>query len=100
MKIIKLLMLVFVFSCADKTNINQKAIEMNSAFGIISDRNSSNISLLTALNEISKEKESSQFWVNIANDSTYSDDHRRRAIFMLFKRHVSSNINLMNLGSC
>jgi hypothetical protein len=42
--------------------------------------------------------ESPKFWSRIANDSTYSRYHRRRAVFQLFRRHIHAGMRLNDLA--
>ena len=51
-------------------------------------------SLLKALLALDEVNENPQFWSDIANDSSFSDTHRRYAVFMLFKRHIKTGISI------
>jgi hypothetical protein len=55
---------------------------------VISDPSVTKQALEAAINQLSGTSEPPSFWSSIANDPQYSDDHRRIAVFQLFKRHV------------
>ena len=54
--------------------------------------------LTAAIKSLGPPAEAASFWTKIANSDSYSADHRRRAIFALFGRHVSPGITLGQLG--
>ena len=53
---------------------------------------------MQAIQQLGTVTESAQFWSDIANSDSYSQDHRRRAVFQLWKRHVSPGITLAELA--
>ena len=54
--------------------------------------------LTAAIKSLGKPAEDASFWTKIANSDAFSADHRRRAIFALFGRHVAPGITLGELG--
>lgn len=80
-------------SCTDL-----KSDYMNNNLKNIADPASSKDSLLNALSNLKEVNENSTFWADIANSDRFNNDHRRRAVFMLFKRHVKPKIRLKELG--
>lgn len=69
------------------------------AFAIIQNARSSNKELNLAIDKISTTSESPKFWADIANDATYSNDHRKTCIYQLFRRHVHSGMRISDLAS-
>lgn len=53
----------------------------------ISNKSCTDDELLSAVSHLGDVKEPAMFWKRIADDSSYSDKHRARAIFALFRRH-------------
>ncbi len=92
--------IIFNYACANRPNKIHNMKIMDANFSIISNPNSSKTLLLKALKEFDQASdEPSTFWVDISNNNAYNDDHRRRAIFMLFKRHISNDITLYELST-
>ena len=54
--------------------------------------------LMRAIQQVGAVTEAASFWSDIANSNSYSQDHRRRAVFQLFLRHVSPGITLAELA--
>jgi hypothetical protein len=72
---------------------------MNSKFKILTDPLLTDHALLNALLNLEDEiEETPGFWSAIANDKNFNDNHRRYAVFMLFKRHVKAGISINQLG--
>lgn len=67
-------------------------------FSIIADPNTSQSTLIDAIQNLGSVTEDPEFWTAIANGDQYSQDHRRRAIFALFQRHVSVGKTLGELA--
>ncbi len=78
--------------------VNFKNNSMDNNMKIISDPNSSQYLLLKSVSNLKSIKEKPVFWTSIANSEKYRAEHRRVAVFMLFKRHIKSKISLMKLG--
>ncbi len=54
--------------------------------------------LTTAIRNLPRGAEAPSFWSQIANSDRYSADHRRRAVFALFARHISPGLSLGELA--
>jgi hypothetical protein len=50
--------------------------------------------LVEAIQKLGPVTEEPGFWSAIANDEKYSQDHRRRAVYELFQRHIHSGMTL------
>lgn len=57
-------------------------------YAVLLDRNSNDEEVVEAISRLGPVTESPRFWTQIANDTTYSDKHRRRAVYALFRRHA------------
>lgn len=64
----------------------------------ISNRMISERSLRTAVNHLEGVKEPPTFWIQIANDRTYSPTHRAICICQFFKRHIKEPLNIVDLA--
>jgi hypothetical protein len=71
---------------------------MNQALHVIADPGASREALLQALRQLGPVEEPPEFWTKIANSTGYSPDHRRRAVFELFRRHVHPPIAVAELA--
>jgi hypothetical protein len=65
----------------------------------ISDPQASRVQLLEALRQLGPPDELSSFWSAIANDPRFSQDHRRRALFELMRRHVQAPLSVGSLAA-
>jgi len=63
----------------------------------ISDRTTSERDLKSEISKLGGVTEPPSFWIDIANDQTYSAGHRATCICQLFKRHVKGSISLVDL---
>ena len=81
-----LAMTVFVYVCfaQQETNFAQLTMDLQN---IISSPTSTDEELLQSIAKLGKVTEPPMFWVQIANDHKYSEKHRIRAVFALFRRH-------------
>jgi hypothetical protein len=66
--------------------------------GIVTGRKATDEAVLGAVSRLGPVNEPPSFWVSIANDSTYPDFHRRRAVFALFRRHAHRCTSLRQLS--
>src|SRR5215510_12737311 len=64
----------------------------------ISDRTISERDLRSEINKLEGVTEPSSFWIDIANDRTYSAGHRAISICQFFKRHIREPINIISLA--
>jgi len=64
----------------------------------ISDRMISERELQLEINNLQDVPELPSFWIDIANDQTYSAGHRAICICQFFKRHVLGSINIVDLA--
>jgi len=55
---------------------------------VITNRSTGGAELLEAISRLGPVNEPPQFWTRIANDKSYNLNHRSRAVFALFRRHV------------
>lgn len=65
---------------------------------LIKEKSTPDALLLEAISRLGKVTESPAFWTQIANDPSYSSQHRRRAVFALFRRHAEKIGELHLLG--
>ncbi len=94
-----ILFLVFIqVGCVNNLNKNSTYKEMNPILNIISDIEISKEKLIEALASLKDTSESYKFWLMIVNNNAYKDDHRRRALFMLFNRHIKANITIQDFS--
>ena len=63
----------------------------------ISDRTTSERDLKFEISKLGGVTEPSSFWIDIANDQTYSAGHRATCICQFFKRHIKGSISLVDL---
>jgi hypothetical protein len=70
-----------------------------SGFELIADKNCSEAQLISAISNLGPVRESAQFWIEIAENSSYSILHRRHCIFQLFYRHVTQGLTLASLAT-
>src|SRR5437899_2388255 len=54
--------------------------------------------LLECISHLGRRSEEPGFWTKIANDATYSEEHRARCIMALFRRHGKRCATLMELS--
>src|SRR2546421_7996020 len=54
---------------------------------VITNKASSQTDLLQAISRLGRVAEHASFWTTIANDPTYSAEHRRRCAMAFFRRH-------------
>jgi hypothetical protein len=54
--------------------------------------------LISAIKHLGPVTEPASFWNGIASNATYSPNHRRHAVFQLFKRHITSDLTLSEFG--
>ena len=71
---------------------------MDSLLATIAEPKTSREALIQALGQLGPPSEPASFWTSIANSSSYGPDHRRRAVFELFKRHVAPGQTLGQLA--
>lgn len=71
---------------------------MDSLLATIADPKISQDALIQALRQLGPATEPASFWTKIANRADYGPDQRRRAVFELFKRHVSPGLTLGELS--
>jgi hypothetical protein len=71
---------------------------MADVFSIIADPSTGRAELLDALRQLGPITERADFWSGIANSAAYRQDHRRQAVFALFRRHVSPGTTLADLA--
>ncbi len=62
---------------------------MSTLLHVIANPKTNKEMLMRAIQQVGTVSEPASFWSDIANSDSYSQDHRRRAIFQLFLRHVS-----------
>lgn len=98
MKALSVLFIVLGLSCNSKINQKKSNKNMTTVFSVISNPSSSKEGLLKALAKLGPVEEHPVFWTDIANNDKFSEGHRRRAVYMLFKRHVKIGISLQTLG--
>jgi hypothetical protein len=67
-----------------KLDFNKLDLQLRS---IITNKNTPDEELLQAISHLGRATEPAEFWTKIANDTSYSIKHRRRAIVALFRRH-------------
>ena len=67
-------------------------------WSVIADRDASATRLVDAIRGLGPVTEPARSWSAIANDDGYSPEHRRRAVFELFRRHASPGMTLGDLG--
>lgn len=72
---------------------------MDDSLSIISDPESATETLLQEIQQLGPVTEPARFWADIANNDAYRSEHRRLAVFQLFKRHVSAGLNLAELAN-
>ena len=65
---------------------------------LIKDKSTPDPTLLEAISRLGKISEPPAFWIQIANDPGYTIQHRRRAVFALFRRHAEYVRELHLLG--
>ena len=92
-----LAMTVFVYVCfaQQETNFAQLTMDLQN---IISSPTSTDEELLQSIAKLGKVTEPPMFWVQIANDHKYSEKHRIRAVFALFRRHCQCCGDAFQLG--
>jgi hypothetical protein len=71
---------------------------MDNQLQVIADPHSEGTVLNTSIQSLGTATEPPSFWTAIANSTVYSEDHRRRAVFSLFQRHVSPGVTLTALA--
>ncbi|MGB0385874.1 MAG: hypothetical protein ACPGWR_13730 [Ardenticatenaceae bacterium] len=71
---------------------------MDGLLQVIANPKTDKESLMQAIQQLGSVSEPAQFWSDMANSESYSQDHRRRAVFQLFLRHVSPGISLAELA--
>ena len=72
---------------------------MNDLLLTIADPKTNRDALIQAIQDLTQDVvEPAQFWADIANNVEYSKDHRRRAIFELFRRHVAPGMTIFELA--
>jgi hypothetical protein len=71
---------------------------MNDLLVMIFDPKINQETLIHAIQNLGSNTESAHFWVRIANSQEYRQDHRRRAVFQLFQRHVVPGVRLSELA--
>jgi hypothetical protein len=74
-------------------------MNMDELLGIIANPQTDKETLKGTIQKLEAVDEDAKFWVNIANSDQYNQDHRRRAVFALFKRHISPPTTLIELVS-
>ncbi len=72
---------------------------MDTLLATIADPRTSRDALVQALRQLGPATEPASFWTTIANRADYGPDQRRRAVFELFKRHVTAGQTLGQLAS-
>jgi hypothetical protein len=94
--------LLSVSSCktkeAQRPTSKWKDATVMEARAAIADPHTKDDLLLTLLGNVGPVDESPAFWKEIANNPTFSDLHRRRAVMQLFYRHVRVGMTLRELG--
>ncbi len=65
---------------------------------IVTNRNSKDDEWAEALRQLDRPPEPPSVWTKVANDSAYSVDRRRQALFKLFERHIAPRTTLKELG--
>ncbi len=73
-------------------------MDIDKLLSAIADPKINKKALMQAIKDLGPVTEPSQFWANIANCDKYNKNHRRYAVFQLFKRHVSSGLTLFELA--
>lgn len=73
-------------------------VNMNELLITIADPQIDEETLADAIQALGTVDEDAQFWADITNSSQYSQQHRRRAVFALFQRHIYPPITLGELA--
>lgn len=96
-----LLGVVIVSAVAGKTtnppDFDQLDIQLRAAITNIA---ASDDVLLQSISRLGRVTEPASFWAQIADDSSYSIQHRTRAVFALFRRHGEWCGDARSLGAC
>jgi len=71
---------------------------MSEPLSLIADPDIDKTTLLQAIRKLGPVTESERYWTDIANSKSYSKEHRRLAVFLLFKRFISPGITLYELA--
>jgi hypothetical protein len=71
---------------------------MERLLATIADPRASTPALIDAIRQLEAVTEPARFWSAIANSATYRPDHRRQAVFALFRRHVTPGMTLADLA--
>ena len=71
---------------------------MDDLLQVIANPKTDKETLMRAIQQLGTVTEAAHFWSNMANSDSYSQDHRRRAVFQLWKRHVSPGITQAQLA--
>ncbi len=83
--------------CADFNQAQRPSRHASDPVSTIVDRHALIESVRTAITNFAKTPQPS-FWIEIANDPTYSLVHRRLCVFELFRRHVRVGMKLRRMN--
>ena len=78
--------LLFSFGCLAQPAFDFKHLD-STILSMITNQAVSDEVLMQCIARLGPSAESPEFWSRIANDSSYSIQHRTRAVFALFRRH-------------
>lgn len=85
-----------VASCA--TDRSGAASQSVASIEIIANKQSDVKAVDAAIHSLGPVTEAASFWAEIANDTSYRPEHRRRCVFQLFRRHVRKGMSLAEVA--